>query len=436
MSALHRSLPSLRSAVTSRSSSLRKALQDAPHHHQYRFASRTTPAQHVRSDPMTGEFIGLKELDARSLLIQKTQSPKKPPPSQSLVFGANFSDHMLSVPWNSATGWSAPTIHPYSPLQLDPSAVIFHYAPSLFEGMKAYKDVNGKVRLFRPDMNMKRMNTSADRLALPTFEGEQLITLIKKLVSLDKAWIPSEPGHSLYIRPTLIGTQAALGVGATTDALLFVISSPVGPYYKTGFKPVALDADPSRVRAWPGGVGQFKLGGNYAPGIKPQMEAAKKGYQQNLWLFGDQHLLTEVGTMNLFVVLKNADGSIELVTPPLNGMILPGVTRDSILGIARDHVSGESRLDDLPANLVVSEREISMGEVIKASEEGRLVEMFGAGTAAVVSPVDRVGYQGSDIHIPVGSDGAGEIAKAMLKRISDIQLGRVEHPWSVVVEDL
>lgn len=141
-----------------------------------------------------------------------------------------------------------------------------------------------------------------------TFDGQQLIQLIKKLVTLDKAWIPSEPGHSLYIRPALIGTQAALGVGATTDALLFVISSPVGPYYKTGFKPVALEADPARVRAWPGGTGQYKLGGNYAPGIRPQMEAAVRGYQQNLWLFGEQHWLTEVGTMNLFVVLRGKNG--------------------------------------------------------------------------------------------------------------------------------
>lgn len=340
---------------------------------------------------------------------------------------------MLSVPWNSATGWDAPKIHPYSPLQLDPSAVIFHYAPSLFEGMKAYKDVNGRVRLFRPDMNMQRMNTSAARIALPTFEGEQLITLIKKLVALDKGWIPSEPGHSLYIRPALIGTEAALGVHPTKDALLFVICSPVGPYYKTGFKPVALEADPNKVRAWPGGTGQYKLGGNYAPGILPQLEAAKRGYQQNLWLFGEQHLLTEVGTMNLFVALKKRDG-IELVTPPLNGMILPGVTRDSIIHIARDHISGKYPIRSLPDNLSVSEREISIHEVIQAEQSGDLLEMFGAGTAAVVSPVDRVGYNGKDIHIPAG-DGIGPIAKAMLERITDIQLGKVDHPWSVVVDD-
>ncbi|PWY99367.1 branched-chain amino acid aminotransferase II [Testicularia cyperi] len=384
-------------------------------------------------DPMTGEATGFKTLDASALVVTKSNAPRAPPPSQSLIFGKHFSDHMLSIPWNSATGWDAPRIHPYTPLQLDPSAVIFHYAPSLFEGMKAYKDVNGKIRLFRPDMNMKRMNTSAARIALPTFEGEQLTTLIKKLVALDKHWIPSEPGHSLYIRPALIGTEAVLGVHPTNDALLFVITSPVGPYYKTGFKPVALEADPNKVRAWPGGTGHFKLGGNYAPGILPQLEAATRGYQQNLWLYGENHLLTEVGTMNLFVALKRAD-HIELVTPPLNGMILPGVTRDSILHIAKDHIDGKFPLDSLPKDLKVVEREISMHEVIKAEADGTLLEMFGAGTAAIVSPVDRVGFQGKDIHIPA-ENGIGPIAKAMLDRMSDIQLGRTEHPWSVVIDE-
>ncbi|KAN0062868.1 branched-chain-amino-acid transaminase bat2 [Thecaphora frezii] len=395
-----------------------------------------TMATSVTLDPMTGEVTGLAKLDASAVVIERTNAPRSPPPSQSLVFGATFSDHMVTVPWNSANGWAAPKIHPYAPFQLDPSAVIFHYAPSLFEGMKAYKDVNGRVRLFRPDMNMKRMNSSAARIALPTFDGEELIALIKKLVALDKAWIPSEPGHSLYIRPAMIGTEAALGVHPTKDALLFVITSPVGPYYKTGFKPVALEADPSKVRAWPGGTGHFKLGGNYAPGILPQLEAAKRGYQQNLWLFGEEELLTEVGTMNLMVVKKMQDGGVELITPPLNGMILPGVTRDSILAIARDHVSGKHKLDTLPSNLVVSEREISMKEVIAASEDGTLLEIFGAGTAAIVSPVDRIGYKGRDIHVPVTEGGSGPIAKAMLERMSDIQLGRVEHEWSVLVDDL
>ncbi|KDN45101.1 branched-chain amino acid aminotransferase II [Tilletiaria anomala UBC 951] len=386
-------------------------------------------------DPMTGEVMGLSTLDASSLKVTKTQQPKTVPPSSSLVFGQNFSDHMLSVPWNAQTGWAPPHIHPYGPLHLDPSSVIFHYAPSLFEGMKAYKDVNGGIRLFRPDMNMKRLNVSADRIALPAVDGEQLTTLIKKLVSLDKHWIPADPGHSLYIRPTLIGTQQALGVFPTTEALLFVICSPVGPYYRSGFKPVALEADPSKVRAWPGGTGQYKLGLNYAPGIKMQVEAAKSGYQQNLWLFGEEHWLTEVGTMNMFVVIKNKDGATELITPPLNGMILPGVTRASILELARDHLAGKFPIDGLPSDLIVSEREINMAEVVEAEKSGCLLEMFGAGTAAIVSPVERLGYMGRDIRIPTSEEGVGPIAKVMLNTITGIQLGKIEHPWSVVVDE-
>ncbi|CAO1637762.1 unnamed protein product [Parajaminaea phylloscopi] len=391
----------------------------------------------TKIDPMTGELARspVSALDASRLQIERTKSPRTRPPSESLVFGSSFSDHMLALPWSSQTGWGTPKIQPYAPLTLDPSSVIFHYAPSLFEGMKAYKDKEGKCRLFRPDMNMRRMNTSADRLALPTFDGGELTTLIKKLVALDSSWVPDEPGHSMYIRPTLIGTQAALGVNQTSDALLFVITSPVGPYYRTGFKPVSLEADPSKVRAWPGGVGQYKLGANYAPGIKPQMEAAKRGFQQNLWLFGDEHYLTEVGTMNLFVVIRGDDGVTELVTPPLNGMILPGVTRDSILSLARGHAQGGSKIAGLPEKLRVVEREMSMKELLSLSDKGALLEMFGAGTAAVVTPVERVGYKGRDLSVPTGEGGAGDVAKAMLVEIDAIQRGlREGHPWSVAVE--
>ncbi|CAO1614242.1 unnamed protein product [Sympodiomycopsis kandeliae] len=390
----------------------------------------------TKIDPMTGELApsSLHGLDSSKVQYQKVAKPGMPPPSESLVFGASFSDHMLTVPWNSASGWADPKIQPYGPFTLDPSSVIFHYGPSLFEGMKAYKDKQGRLRLFRPDMNMRRMNLSADRLVLPTFDGAELTTLIKKLVALDSQWVPDAPGHSLYIRPTLIGTQAALGVNQTSDALLFVITSPVGPYYKTGFKPVSLEADPEKVRAWPGGTGQYKLGGNYAPGIKPQMEAATRGYQQNLWLFGEQGWLTEVGTMNLFVAIKGDDGVTELVTPPLNGMILPGVTRDSILALARGHANGSNKVEGLTENIRVVEREMSIHEVISHSEKGNLLEMFGAGTAAIISPVERVGYKGRDITVPTGTGGAGPIAQAMLAKIDAIQRGTEEHPWSVIVE--
>jgi branched-chain amino acid aminotransferase len=278
-----------------------------------------------------------------------------------------------------------------------------------------------------------------------------LTELVKKLVSLDKDWVPSDPGHSLYIRPTMIGTQAGLGVGASEDVLLFVILSPVGPYYRTGFKPVKLLASTKDVRAWPGGTGGHKLGANYAGGVLPAIEAAEKGYQQILWLFGPERMLTEVGTMNVFAVFERPDGGqygmkdwiflfgrlnlivfdtgLELATPALGDTTLPGVTRDSILQLARS-----GALTGLPKDLLVSERKITMGEVEQAAKEGRLREMFGAGTAAVVAPVESVGVDGRVVDVPVGSDGLGDVARAALREISRRQLGEVESEWSVAVD--
>ncbi|KAF8649776.1 hypothetical protein AX16_005542 [Volvariella volvacea WC 439] len=321
----------------------------------------------------------LQDIDPAQVEIVKALQPKTPPPASTLKFGHTFTDHMLTIPWKASAGWGVPTIQPYGPLSLEPSATVLHYAQTLFEGMKAYRHDDGKVSLFRPDMNMKRMNNSARRIALPTFNGDALLELIKDLVRLDKHWIPKEPGHSLYIRPTLIGTQRAIGVGPPNEALLFVICSPVGPYYPDGFKPVALYGTTEYIRAAPGGTGAYKLGVNYAPGVMPQKEAAKQGYVQNLWLHGPEHYLTEVGTMNMFVVFKQADGVLELVTPPLDGMILPGVTRDSVLALARGHIAGSYKVPNLPDNLKVTERQVTMKEVKAAAQSNSLVELFGAG---------------------------------------------------------
>jgi len=257
-----------------------------------------------------------------------------------------------------------------------------------------------------------------------------VLECIKELIRLDKDWVPSEPGHSLYVRPTLIGTQAAIGVGPPSDALLFVIACPVGPYYPQGFKPIALYGTTEYVRAAPGGTGAFKLGVNYAPGIVAQREAAKLGYAQNLWLHGPEHYLTEVGTMNMFIVFKKHDGGLELVTPPLDGMILPGVTRDSVVKLARS-----GAVPDLPPNITVSERPVTMAEVKAASQEGRLVELFGAGTAAVISPVDRIGYMGEDVHFPTGADGMGPVSRPIWKELVGRQTGAIKSDWSVVVTE-
>ncbi|KAF7789876.1 hypothetical protein EIP86_000824 [Pleurotus ostreatoroseus] len=360
-------------------------------------------SEHLNEDHHGGSHA---DIEPSKLKVTKISQPKPTPTPSNLVFGHTFTDHMLNVPWSAETGWGAPEIKPYAPLTLEPSATVFHYAQGLFEGLKAYRDANGKITLFRPDMNMRRMNSSAARISLPTFNSEALVELIKKLIRIDKHWIPDQEGYSLYIRPAMIGTEAALGIHPPKDALLFVICSPVGPYYPDGFKPVALYGTTEYTRAAPGGIGAYKLAANYAPGVMVQKEAAKKGYVQNLWLYGPDHHITEVGTMNAFVVFKHNNGVTEIVTPPLDGIILPGVTRDSVLALARGHASGESPIEGMPeGKLVVSERPVTMKEVVRAAESGNLLEFFGTGTAAVISPVDRIGYLGKDLHIPTGPDG-------------------------------
>ncbi|RDX56059.1 branched-chain amino acid aminotransferase II [Lentinus brumalis] len=382
---------------------------------------------------MTGELAKLPDIEPSLVQVTKTDSPKQVPPPSNLVFGHTFTDHMLTVPWQMLEGWGTPKIQPFSNISLSPSATVFHYAHCLFEGLKAYRDTNGKVTMFRPDMNMKRMNNTAQRVAMPGFNGDAMVELMKQLVRLDKHWIPDQPGYSLYIRPTMIGTQPALGIAPPKEVLLFVICSPVGPYYPQGFKPVALYGTTEYVRAAPGGIGAYKLGANYAAGVAAQKAAAAKGYVQNLWLHGPEHHITEVGTMNAFVVFKKADGTTELVTPPLDGMILPGVTRDSVLTLAREHAAGHINVPELTNKLVVSERPVTMGEVKEAARKGNLVEFFGTGTAAVISPVDRIGYLGEDVQIPTGPDGMGPVSRPLWKQLTGIQTGAIPHPWAVEV---
>ncbi|KAL9108811.1 MAG: hypothetical protein Q9227_006468 [Pyrenula ochraceoflavens] len=373
----------------------------------------------------------LPDIDPSKLNITETITPKELVPSQELVFGRHFTvlikvngaDHMLSIEWTSSSGWFPPRITPYQNLSLDPATCVFHYAFEAFEGMKAYKSPDGTIRLFRPDKNMARLNKSSARLAMPNFDGEKLVELIGRLCRMDSRFIPSERGYSLYLRPTMIGTQRTLGVGPPGSALLFVIASPVGPYYPTGFKAVNLEATDYAVRAWPGGVGDKKLGANYAPCIVPQLQAAKRGFHQNLWLFGEDEYITEVGTMNLFIAMRDKEtGKKELCTAPLDGTILEGVTRDSVLELARDRLE--------PEGWTVSERYVRMAELDEASREGRLMEVFGAGTAAVVSPVRKIGWREKMVDCGLEDDEeAGEIAAKMKKWIEGIQYGDEKHPW-------
>nr|CAG4645495.1 EOG090X051P [Lynceus sp. MCZ IZ 141354] len=269
---------------------------------------------------------------------------------------------------------------------------------------------------------MARMLKTANRASLPSFDAEEMIKLLKRLISIDQEWVPHSEASSLYIRPTFIGTDPSLGVATSKTALLYSILCPVGPYFASGNKPVSLLADPQHVRAWPGGCGSMKMGSNYAPTIQIQKTAEAKGCQQVLWLFGDDHQLTEVGTMNIFIFLINEKGKKELVTPPLNGVILPGVTRLSLLEMSRQWNEFE-----------VSERKITMKEVIRALESKRLLEIFGAGTACVVSPVDRILYGETSYAVPT-MEHDRPLNQRFLKAMNDIQYGRIQHPWCIPLE--
>lgn len=368
----------------------------------------------------------LAPLDASRLKISQTLAPKEKLANDQLVFGKTFSDHMLEIEWTADKGWGTPTISPYHNFSFDPSTVVFHYGFEAFEGLKAYKDAKGQVRVFRPDKNMARMNKSADRIALPTFDSAEFIKLMAEFLKVDRSFVPDGAGYSLYLRPTIIGTTATLGVSFPDRALLYLIASPVGPYYSTGFKAVSLEATDYAVRAWPGGVGDKKLGANYAPCVRPQQEAADRGYQQNLWLFGSEGYVTEVGTMNVFFVFQDDAGKKELVTAPLDGTILEGVTRDSTLALARARLPKDQ--------WTVSERKFTIHEVKERAAKGQLVEAFGTGTAALVSPIRNIGYHGEEIAVPLAAGEAGELTMQIADWIKKIQYGEDEFEnWSVVM---
>jgi len=367
-----------------------------------------------------------RAISSSLLTVEKATDKSKfesRPKKEDLVFGSTMSDHMLTIEWNKTNGWEAPKIVPYQNLSISPAASSLHYGLQCFEGMKAYKSLSDdSIRLFRPDKNMERFANSMDRLHMPgaDFDRDELIQCITELVRLDKNWIPDGEGYSLYIRPTCIATHQFLGLAAPDSLLLYVITSPVGPYYKSGFNPVKLTSDTPYIRAWPGGSGNSKVGGNYAPTMKAAADASKEGFDQVLWLFGDDDEITEVGSMNLFLYMVNKDsGRKELVTPPLTrGDILPGVTRSSIIELAKTW-----------EDVDVVERFPSMSEVVKASDDGRLLEVFGAGTAAVVSPVSCIRYKGRDISIPA----VGDMTKKVWNELTGIQYGKIEGPpgWSI-----
>lgn len=359
---------------------------------------------------------------ASDLQIELNKHLKEKPDPSKLVFGKSFSDHMLTIQWSLEKGWEKPQIKPFQNFSIHPACSALHYSVELFDGLKAYRCVDGKIRMFRPMLNMERLHRGALRACLPSFDTTELLECISKLIEVDQEWVPYSTTASLYIRPTFIGMEPSLGVSRPNYAMLFVIVGPVGPYFATGsFNPVSLLADPRFVRSWKGGVGDSKMGGNYGPTIYVQNEAARDGCQQVLWLYGDNHEVTEVGTMNFFIFWKDKNGEEELVTPPLDGLILPGVTRHSLLDLARKW--GEFK---------VSERKVTMGELVNALKENRILEVFGSGTACVVCPVNRILYQGQNHHIPTMENGP-KLAKRFLKELTDIQYGRTPSDWMYLI---
>ena len=344
------------------------------------------------------------------LSITKTEQPKPKPDETKLGFGTFLTDHMFNMDYNPDKGWHNPRIEPYAPLEMDPATMVLHYGQGVFEGLKAYRTDSGEIQLFRPKDNFKRLNRSNRLLCIPEFDETLALDALKQLLTVEKDWVPHAPETSLYIRPTIIATDPFLGVRASFTYRFFIILSPVGAYYAEGFNPVKIWVTRDHVRAVRGGVGEAKTLGNYAASLYAGDRAHREGYTQVLWLDGvEQNYVEEVGSMNIFFVIDD-----EIVTPMLNGSILPGITRDSVIQLAKMW------------NVKVSERQIRIDEVMDAHASGRLTEIFGSGTAAVISPVGELKY--GDKVITVGDGKVGPMANKLYRAIVDIQYGKAEDP--------
>ncbi|MEZ4599781.1 MAG: branched-chain amino acid aminotransferase [Syntrophotaleaceae bacterium] len=342
-----------------------------------------------------------------------TQSQQPSQDESQLVFGHHFTDRMFLMEYDAGTGWHSARIKPYGPFVLDPAALVFHYAQEIFEGLKAFRRQDGSIALFRPRDNVARFNRSARRLCMPEVDEVFFLQAIKQLIRLEADWVPHSPGTSLYIRPTMIATQPVLGVKPSDQYYCYIILSPVGPYYKGGFKPVRILISDEYVRSAPGGTGEAKTGGNYAASLLAAREAAAKGFDQVLWLDAvNRKYVEEVGSMNICFVY---DG--KLVTSPLKGTILDGITRRSILVLARE------------MGVEVEERALSVEEILDGVENGRLSEAFGTGTAAVVSPVGQFSYRNRTVILNDGQPGP--LTLRLYDVLTGIQYGRLPdtHGW-------
>ena len=344
------------------------------------------------------------------LSITRSKNLKSRPDDANLGFGTIFTDHMFNMDYSLDDGWQAPRIEPYGSIEMDPATMFLHYGQGVFEGLKAYRTDSGQIQLFRPQENLKRLNRSCRRICIPEIDEVFALDAMKQLIALEKDWVPGAPETSLYIRPTIIAMDPFLGVRASHTYRYFIILSPVGAYYPGGFNPIKILVTSDYVRAVRGGVGEAKTPGNYAASLLAGEKAHDAGYTQVLWLDGvEQKYLEEVGAMNIFFVIDD-----EIITPELNGSILPGITRKSVIALAKHW------------NEKVTERKLSIDEVIEAHAAGRLKEVFGAGTAAVISPVGQIKY--GDQVITINDNQTGPVAQKYYNAITDIQYGKAEDP--------
>lgn len=343
-----------------------------------------------------------------------THSPKQLPSPEKLGFGQYFTDHMFVAKYAEDKGWYQTEILPYGPLSIEPGASVLHYGQSLFEGMKAFRQNDGQIVLFRPEFNCHRLADGAARVCLEAPPLDLFMQGLKELVSVDQRWVPDQPNTSLYIRPTLIGTESFLGVRPSKETTFFIILSPVGSYYAEGARPIKIWTEETYLRAAPGGLGAVKAGANYAASLKAALEAKEKGYAQVLWLDVEQQGIEEVGTMNVFFVFKN-----EIVTPALNGSILSGGTRSAVIELLKKK------------NLPLVERKVTIIEVIEKIKDGELLEAFGTGTAAVISPIGELHYQGQNWTI--NNNLIGSLSAQLYNTITGIQKGDIKDEMNWIV---
>ncbi len=351
--------------------------------------------------------------------IELTKTPKaKPTDETKLGFGHIFTDHMFAMNYDTGEGWHDARIVPFDNISLSPAAMCLHYGQEIFEGLKAYRTADGTVQLFRPDENYKRMNNSADRMVIPKIDEEFMIEATKKLVEIEKDWVPHTDGASLYIRPFIFATDPYVGVRPADHYLFLIILSPSGAYYSTGLNPVKIYVEQKYVRAVRGGTGFAKTAANYAISLKGQDEAHEQDYEQVLWLDGvEQKYIEEVGSMNIFFVI---DG--EVITPELTGSVLPGITRKSALEVCKSK------------GIKATERRITIEEVAKAYDEGKLDEVFGTGTAAVISPVGHLKW--GDKIMTINNNEIGPISQMLYDTMTGIQWGKIpdEFGWTVKID--